>query len=105
MVLFVFATMMFNLNQDDQTRERQWLQGQFWLGPAMLAAILLIQFVYHITTSSIEASAKIVDAKAVGMSLFGPYLLAVEIASFLLLAGLVAAYHVAKNGPQEEHHG
>ena len=28
------------------------------------------------------------------MALFGPYLLGVELASMLLLAGLVAAYHL-----------
>ena len=28
------------------------------------------------------------------MALFGPYLLAVELASMLLLAGLVGAYHL-----------
>ncbi|ENQ3108781.1 hypothetical protein ACEOWJ_004979, partial [Bacillus cereus] len=37
-----------------------------------------------------------VDAKAVGISLFGPYLLAVELASMLLLAALVAAYHLGR---------
>jgi NADH-quinone oxidoreductase subunit J len=35
-----------------------------------------------------------VDAEHVGIVLFGPYLLAVEMASMLLLAGLVAAYHI-----------
>jgi len=32
----------------------------------------------------------------VGMALYGPYLLAVELASMLLLAGLVGAYHLGK---------
>jgi NADH-quinone oxidoreductase subunit J len=38
----------------------------------------------------------VIDAKSVGNTLFGPYLLAVELASMLLLAGLVAAYHLAR---------
>ena len=33
---------------------------------------------------------------AVGLTLFGPYILAVEIASMLLLAGLVGAYHLGR---------
>ena len=41
-------------------------------------------------------------AKAVGISLFGPYLLAVELASILLLAGLVTAYHLGKEDKQGE---
>jgi NADH-quinone oxidoreductase subunit J len=43
---------------------------------------------------------QLVDARAVGSLLFGSYLLAVEIASFLLLAGLVGGYHLAKALPQ-----
>ena len=42
-----------------------------------------------------------VTAKQVGIELFGPYVLAVELASILLLAGLVTAYHLGreeKNG-------
>ena len=31
-----------------------------------------------------------------GLELFGPYVLAVEIASMLLLAGLVGAYHLGR---------
>ena len=34
--------------------------------------------------------------KAVGITLFGPYVLAVELASMLLLAGLVVAFHVGR---------
>ena len=37
-----------------------------------------------------------IEAKEVGIRLFGPYLLAVELASLLLLAALVAAYHVGR---------
>jgi hypothetical protein len=32
----------------------------------------------------------------VGIALYGPYLLAVELASLLLLGGLVAAYHIGR---------
>ena len=37
-----------------------------------------------------------VGVMEVSALLFGPYVLAVELASILLLAGLVAAYHLAK---------
>ena len=42
-----------------------------------------------------------VDAKAVGISLFGPYLLVVELASMLLLAALVAAFHLGRHEANE----
>ena len=37
-----------------------------------------------------------VTPKEVGLSLYGPYLLAVELASMLLLSGLVGAYHLGR---------
>ena len=42
------------------------------------------------------AGDRIVSPKVVGALLYGPYLLAVELASMLLLAGLVGAYHLAR---------
>ena len=43
------------------------------------------------------AGLTVVGPKAVGIALFGPYLLAVELASMLLLGGLVAAYHLGRH--------
>ena len=43
-----------------------------------------------------------VSAKAVGIALFGPYVLAVELASILLLAGLVTAYHLGREDKSGE---
>jgi NADH-quinone oxidoreductase subunit J len=37
--------------------------------------------------------------KEVGAALFGPYLLGVELASILLLAGLLGAYHLGRVSP------
>ena len=48
------------------------------------------------STHSASLSAQRVSAEQVGMSLFGPYILCVELASMVLLAGLVAAYHLAR---------
>jgi NADH-quinone oxidoreductase subunit J len=47
-----------------------------------------------------QTAYELVDAKAVGIALFGPYLLVVELASLLLLGALVAAYHLGK--PEDE---
>ena len=43
-----------------------------------------------------------VDAKAVGVSLFGPYLLVVELASMLLLAAAITAFHLGRNEAKEQ---
>jgi NADH-quinone oxidoreductase subunit J len=108
MVLFVFAVMIFNINQSDIDRESQWLKWQSWVGPTILVLVLLGEIVFVMqsqsnwTSNSVSATqVELVDARAVGSLLFGPYLLAVEIASFLLLAGLVGGYHLAKELPQQ----
>ena len=43
--------------------------------------------------------AEIVGPKEVGIALFTKYLLLVEIAAMLLLAALVAAFHIGKREP------
>ena len=104
MVLFVFALMLFNINQEDVKREHQWLKWQTWVGPVILVLALLAEITYLLKFHPAWSAnpIELVDAKTVGATLFGPYLLAVEIASFLLLAGLVGGYHLAKKLPDKE---
>ncbi|WP_435952819.1 NADH-quinone oxidoreductase subunit J [Dryocola sp. BD626] len=97
MVLFVFVVMMLNLGNSVVQQEREWLKPQLWIGPGVLSAILLVVLVYAIRTindQGIDGTA--IDAKQVGIALFGPYVLAVELASMLLLAGLVVAFHLGR---------
>ncbi|MBL4900858.1 MAG: NADH-quinone oxidoreductase subunit J [Colwellia sp.] len=103
LVLFVFAIMMFGLGQDE-TLHAPSIDGSkvnkfnLWFGPFFLAFLLLIELVFAIYSGEIQArlTANTIDAKQVGILLYGPYVLAVEIASFLLLAGLIGGYHYAK---------
>ena len=96
MVLFVFVIMM--LNQGDKTvqQERQWLNLGMWLGPGILCLVLFLEVMTLLGGSGQVAGLQVVSAKAVGIRLFGPYLLAVELASMLLLVGLVGAYHLGR---------
>lgn len=97
MVLFVFVVMMLNLGQATVEQERKWLQPQVWLAPGALAAVLLAEMAWVLSTPSGQTIGHtVVDAKQVGIALFGPYLLMVELASLLLLAALVAAYHLGR---------
>ena len=97
MVLFVFVIMMLNLGEAGNTRERQWLSARNWVVPGILAALLLLELLLALrygpatTTSGVA-----VDPKTVGLVLFGPYVLAVELASMLLMAALVGAYHLGR---------
>ncbi|PJI46026.1 MULTISPECIES: NADH-quinone oxidoreductase subunit J [Pseudomonas] len=99
MVLFVFVVMMLNLGPAITEQERKWLKPGVWIGPGALAAVLLVELLWMLsrTPSGAGIGHTTVDAKAVGISLFGPYLLVVELASMLLLAALVAAYHLGRH--------
>ena len=97
MVLFVFIIMMLNLGPQTVEPEKKLIRPQMWAGPAILMAILIIELVYilvHIPAT--PSGTQVVTAKEVGTTLFGPYLLGVELASILLLAGLLGAYHLGR---------
>jgi NADH-quinone oxidoreductase subunit J len=103
MVLFVFVVMMLNLGPQTVAQERDWLTPDMWWGPSLLAAVLLAALVYVLGSGGeVLVGSRAVDAKAVGRALFGPYLLGVELASLLLLAGLVGAYHLGRRSPDPQ---
>ncbi len=97
MVLFIFVVMMLNLGRRATELEKTWLKPGMWLGPAFLAAILICEVAYLLSRSGAGSQAiTVVSPQQVGMVLFGPYLIGVELASMLLLAGLVGAYHIGR---------
>lgn len=96
MVLFLFVIMMLNLGQHTQDQEKSWLTPRGWIAPSIMAAILLGQLLHVLNQIDYELVPEQVGVMEVSALLFGPYVLAVELASILLLAGLVAAYHLAK---------
>lgn len=102
MVLFLFAVMLLNLGHRGVDEERKLLKPSTWVGPSILALILAGEMVYMLSRGSFAPVAvEIVGAKKVGLALFGPYLLGVELASMLLLAGLVGAYHLGRKETPE----
>jgi NADH-quinone oxidoreductase subunit J len=105
MVLFVFVVMMLNLGPATLEQERRWLRPGMWLGPAVLAAVLLAELIYMIVIGRMHplVGEEAVGPKQLGTSLFGPYLLGVELASMLLLAGLVGAYHLGLRPESRSH--
>ena len=96
MVLFVFVIMMLNQGQKTMEQEDAWLQPGIWIGPSLLALILFVELLLIVMLGGNAETGHVVDSKQVGIALYGPYLLAVELASLLLLAGLVGAYHLGK---------
>jgi len=90
MVLFVFVIMLIG-------PERVPVSGRAWIGPSILSLLLLAEVAWVLIQGPFtEQPAAEVTPKQVGMALFGPYILGSEIAAFLLLAGLVGAFHLGR---------
>jgi NADH-quinone oxidoreductase subunit J len=95
MVLFLFAIMLLNLGSETSGQERQWLKGSGWAVPALMALILLGElFTVLLRSGPVPSAGTVVDPRAVGGALFSTYLIGVELASILLLASLIGAYHL-----------
>ena len=106
MVLFLFAIMILNLGPHSREQESEWFRSGMWRGPAILAAILMAELIYMLMLGGGQVpSAGEVQPKQVGLALFGPYLLGVELASMLLLTGLVGAYHLGRRARPEQQGG
>jgi NADH-quinone oxidoreductase subunit J len=106
MVLFVFVVMLLNLGKATADQERRWLRPSTWIGPGLLSLALLGELArvlllgantVYTAGRTIAAPGHTIASTQVGMALYGPYLLAVELASMLLLAALVAALHLGRH--------
>lgn len=103
MVLFIFVIMMLNMGLEREL-EKKWLTPRMWIIPSILALILLIDFIWMIQKLNIqESGGQIILPKEVGISLFSTYLIGVEIAAILLLAGIVGAYHLGRQKKKVMH--
>jgi NADH-quinone oxidoreductase subunit J len=97
MVLFIFVIMMLNLGGQAAKQEARLLTPGIWIGPSLLITILAAELIYLFATGQERFSLGAeVSPKEIGIALFGPYVIGVELASMLLLAGLVGAYHLGR---------
>ncbi|MGH7929243.1 MAG: NADH-quinone oxidoreductase subunit J [Candidatus Binatia bacterium] len=97
MVVFIFVVMMLNLGEAAAEQERRWLSPGIWFGPSILAVILLGELIYVLGPGGFQTrEIESIGPKQIGIALFGPYVLAVELASILLLAGLIGAHRLGR---------
>jgi NADH-quinone oxidoreductase subunit J len=96
MVLFLFVIMMLNPERP-RGAPRFWHRPLRWLPPLTLAAAMAGAFLYLtlIDEATAAPGGAVVTAYALSGTLFGPYLVAVELASVLLIAAVVGALHLA----------
>lgn len=104
MVVFIFVIMMLNLGEDSVSQESQWLTPYTWTGPGILSLILIGETLFIIFSGEnlqgTQRAARNVGPVEVGRLLYGEYILAVELAAILLMAGLVGAYHLGRRHKQ-----
>lgn len=98
MVLFVFVVMLLDLSPGARGTAPGLLAPGAWAGPGILALLLLGELLWVMAQPG-PVTAVAVTPREMGEALYGGYLVGVELASLLLLAGLVAAYHLARRGP------
>ncbi len=103
-VLFIFVVMMLNLGKDTALQEKEWLKPRVWLGPSLLVLLLLTELiVLLLQEKGAVVQATVVDPKKVALSLYGEYILGVELTGFLLMAGIVGAAHIGKHKKRNLH--
>jgi len=95
MVLFLFAVMLLDLGGVGDEGQSA-LDPRTLRVPVLLAAVLIAEVMSLLVQAHPGGGDRQVGAAAVGGALFGPYLIAVELAALVLLAGLVAAVHVGR---------
>lgn len=95
-VLMLFVVMMLNLGHQAVEQERTLLRPTVWIGPAVLAGLLMAELLFLLLGKGSGSKVTVQEPTQVGIALFQPYLIGVEIASFLLLAGVVGAFHLGR---------
>ena len=103
-VLVIFVIMMLNLRDETVQEEKKWLTREIFIFPAILSFILLAELVYIIVaTGSTTFDQPAISSKEVGMSLYGPYVIGVELSGILLMSGIVGAYHLGRQKKKVVH--
>ena len=103
MVLFIFVTMMLNIGIERET-EKKWLKPGMWIIPSILAAVLFVDLILSLKSMPyIPPDKEAILPKQVGISLFSTYLLGVEIAAILLMAGVIGAFHLGSQKKKVKH--
>ena len=104
MVLFIFFIMMLNLGSDTAQQEKKWLQPGVWAGPSLLALVLLGEVIILLLKEKNGVMyVSVVDSRRVALSLYGDYIVGVELTGFLLMAGIVGAAHIGKHTKKNLH--
>lgn len=84
--LFIFVVMLLNLRKD--------IENTKIFIPSLLSLIFIIEVIYLFQNDIIKNDLISITPKEISILLFTKYGLLVELSSFLLLAGLIGAFHL-----------
>ena len=106
MVMIIFVVMLLNRGEHTGEQERIWVTSSAWAYPALMCFLIGLGLVWALssnyTTPSALMRTEMGGPNAVGQALFTQYLLLLEVAAMLLLAALVAGFHIGKREPSAE---
>lgn len=100
-ILFVFVTMMLHEGEITLNKEKALFRRHSAMLPFILSGILFCEMAFMLShpgvMPEISGSAPIsISLRDLGLKLYGPYLLLVEMASLLLISALVGAFHIGR---------
>ncbi len=98
MVLFLYILMMLNLNKQDESKKNNTLKfvGVFTAGLLLIGVLGVFRGVQQNHVAVANADGSIGLTKNLGRLLFNEYVLPFELASILILAGIVGAVLIGK---------
>jgi NADH-quinone oxidoreductase subunit J len=98
MVLFLYILMMLNLNKEDESKKSNTLKfvGVFTAGILLIGILGVFRGVQqnHVVVENVDQGVGL--TKNLGRLLFNEYVLPFELASILILAGIVGAVLIGK---------
>ena len=104
MVLFVFVIMMLNTGSSGVKKEHELLKPSTWIGPGITSGILFGEMLYTLMHPAFHPMTRAeIQPAAIGALLFSKYILIVELAAFLLAAGVIGAYHLGQKEKLSHH--
>jgi NADH-quinone oxidoreductase subunit J len=96
-VLFLFVVMMLSRERAASSREKIWIARPAWIVPGAFTAALGGALGWKIFSTRLPSMpGHAVSPQQVGLQLLTGDLLVIELASMLLLAGLLAAFHLGR---------
>lgn len=104
MVLFVFIVMMLNVKVDGPKKDSELMKTKTWMGPSIIVIVLLFEMIYlFLSNAPSEVLVSNIPPEEVGKLMFSKYILMANLVSFLLMAGIVGAYHLGRKDKKVHH--